>query len=60
MKANAQSGSLPPDLLHAYLCIILALIDKDICPKYFRMNRVKMVSGGGLLALAIHFKDGDR
>ncbi|CAM9096960.1 unnamed protein product, partial [Hapterophycus canaliculatus] len=60
VKANKKHGSLPPSLLHAYLCIILALIDAETCPKFCRMNRVKVVGACGLLALGVHFKTGDR
>lgn len=60
VKADKKHGSLPPSLLHAYLCIILALIDAETCPKFCRMNRVKVVGACGLLALGVHFKTGDR
>ncbi|CAM9250431.1 unnamed protein product [Ectocarpus fasciculatus] len=60
INADEKHGSLPASLLHAYLCIILALIDTDTCPRFCRMNRVKVVGGCGLLALSVHFKAGDR
>ncbi|CAM9883661.1 unnamed protein product [Scytosiphon promiscuus] len=60
VKANQEHGSLPASLLHAYLCIVLALIDAETCPKFCRMNRVKVVGACGLLALGVHFKTGDR
>ncbi|CAM9105103.1 unnamed protein product [Ectocarpus sp. 13 AM-2016] len=59
INTDEKRGSLPPSLLHAYLCIILALIDTDTCPRFCRMNRVKVVGAGGLLALSVHFKAGD-
>lgn len=60
INADEKNGSLPASLLHSYLCIILALIEEETCPRLFRMNRIKVVGGGGLLALAVHFKAGDR
>eukprot|EP00903_Cladosiphon_okamuranus_P010713 g10125.t1 len=60
VNADEKHGSLPPSVLHAYLCIILALIETDTCPRLCRMNRVKVVGSCGLLALSIHFKAGDR
>ncbi|CAM9322764.1 unnamed protein product [Ectocarpus sp. 4 AP-2014] len=60
INADEKHGSLPPSILHAHLCIVLALIDTDTCPRFCRMNRVKVVGAGGLLALSVHFKAGDR
>lgn len=60
VNADEKHGSLPPSVLHAYLCIILALIDNDTCPRFCRMNRVKVVGACGLLALSVHFKARDR
>lgn len=60
VNTNEKHGSLPSSLIHTYLFIIMALIDAETCPKFFRLNRIKMVGGGGLLALTPHLKPGAR
>ena len=58
--AGEKHGFLPSTVLHNYLYIILALVDQDTCPKFSRMNRIKMVGAGGLLALTPHTNTGER